>query len=517
VCRRFAAAVMLAVALCGGTGFAQEELPQIIPGEHKIPVKKDNGPRALALLQLGKDGKAALVPIAIMINGKFWDASAYKADPVPMALDSGTVYEAERSGSSQGLFTVAGALHSNAVNTQAPWLGTGSWVPTGKEKPSTALKAETAPRGIDTVDAPPRLTRNPAPASSSPPPPANNAPASPPPASSPNSGDGPPRLTRPASSAPANAPSSTPASAPGDSKGGTPGSSQPGSSQPGSTQSGSIQPVAASTAPPQKNKPAAPASIPASDSGTPEADRPRLRRGKPAESFADEDIPGYSKPGEAPSAAKSETAGQTKPAAPAPAELVPAISDAGGPEPRSYAFEWLKDEESHRRQQMTDLAKQQLLSYLQKEAKEEISAAPPARHGKTRVAEKKVPEPVLENVKMSAFDLWNTNQPILVLSAEIHLPSHSSETGFDQTRQFWITLTAYPDIYGNLRKIYAGVTDKYHLDVTPRLELIDAVDADGDGRGELLFRETSDAGTGWIIYRATADTLWKMYDSLNPE
>ena len=78
-------------------------------------------------------------------------------------------------------------------------------------------------------------------------------------------------------------------------------------------------------------------------------------------------------------------------------------------------------------------------------------------------------------------------------------------------------LVAHPDIYNNLQKLYVGITDKYHLDVTPRLELIDVVDADGDGRGEFLFRETSDAGSGYVIYRATADTLWKMYDSLNPE
>jgi hypothetical protein len=68
-----------------------------------------------------------------------------------------------------------------------------------------------------------------------------------------------------------------------------------------------------------------------------------------------------------------------------------------------------------------------------------------------------------------------------------------------------------------MHKLYAGVTDRFHLDLTPRLELVDAVDADGDGRGELLFRETSDSGSGWVIYRATADKLWKMYDSLNPE
>ena len=61
------------------------------------------------------------------------------------------------------------------------------------------------------------------------------------------------------------------------------------------------------------------------------------------------------------------------------------------------------------------------------------------------------------------------------------------------------------------------VTDKFHHDLTPRLELVDAVDADGDLRGELLFREISDAGTGWVIYRASADKLWKLFDSLHPE
>jgi hypothetical protein len=80
-----------------------------------------------------------------------------------------------------------------------------------------------------------------------------------------------------------------------------------------------------------------------------------------------------------------------------------------------------------------------------------------------------------------------------------------------------VVLVARTDIYGNLTKLYAVVTDRFHLDVAPEMNLIDVVDADGDGLGELLFRKTTDAGSGYVIYRATADKLWKMFDSMNPE
>jgi glucose dehydrogenase len=111
--------------------------------------------------------------------------------------------------------------------------------------------------------------------------------------------------------------------------------------------------------------------------------------------------------------------------------------------------------------------------------------------------------------------VWGNNQLVIVLSAEAHFPPVPGATGAPET--YSVTLVARTDIYSNLRKLYSGVTDKFHLDVTPRMELIDAVDADGDGRGELLFHETSDAGSGYVIYRATGDKLWKMFDSLAAE
>ncbi|MGO9084054.1 MAG: hypothetical protein ACLQBK_02420 [Candidatus Sulfotelmatobacter sp.] len=507
--------VVWATVLAAGVA-AQEELPQITPGERKVARKKDAGPRALALLRLTAKGKASLVPICILIDGKFWDATAYKASPIPMALEPGIVYEAERTGNSLGLFTVGTALHSNAANAPSPWLATGTWLPAGTEVANKALKAESTPVGIDTSDQPPRLTRNP---SKETPPPASTAPASPPP-SGPSSGDEPPRLTKPAPAAapPASTPQSS--SAPQSSSTGSAGSSPSGSSPPPSSQPA---PSATGSAAPAESKPADAkpedhANVPASDSGATDANRPRLRRGKPTEPLPEEEVPGYSKPGAAPSSAKAAKTVET-PVAPEPVQLVPAISDAGGPEPRSYTFEWLKDEEGERRQQITDLAKEQLRAYLNAQAKAQAGPKPAASQAQRHAPGRKSPEPVLENVHMVAFDVWTTNQPVMIFSAEAHLPPPpaGAQGGVETGLQYSITLVAYPDIYNNLHKLYVGITDKYHLDLTPRLELIDAVDADGDGRGELLFRETTDAGSGWVIYRPTADTLWKMYDSLNPE
>lgn len=522
-----------------GRAAAQEELPQINPGERKNPHKKDEGPRAVALLKLSADGKASLVPIMILIDGKFWDAAAYKADPVPMALDSGTVYEAERTGESIGLFTVASALHSKSPNVLSPWIGTGDWRPAGKETSTGEHTAETVPVGIDTSDAPPRLTKDPSRVSlpkETPPASTGQAPSQS--SGGSGSGDEPPRLKKPAASSSdsgngsTGAGSSTSGTAPAGSNAPAPGSSPTGSAS--SSQAGSAPSSAPGTkssdAKPADGKPADAKSAdikpadtpkpPASDSGATDANRPRLRRGKPTQALPDEEVAGYGKPGAEPTEAAAKAA-QAK-ASESQFELIPAISDAGGPTVRPFAFQWLnKDEESDRRKQMEALAKDQVRAYLEAQAKARIApvsspAQKPVQKNARRATGTKSPEPVLENVKLNTYDLWGNNDPVMVLSAEAHLPPLAG-TSPDADLRYSITLVAYPDLYNNLHKIYSGVTDRYHLDLTPRLQLVDAVDADGDGFGELLFRETTDAGGGWVIYRASADKLWKMFDSLNPE
>ena len=504
------------VALLAGIVFpftsarAQEERPQITPGERKAPRKKEAGPRAVAVLQLAANGKATLVPIAILVDGKFWDATAYKADPIPMALEPGTVYEAERAGSSLGLFTVSSALHSNAVNVQSPWLGTGMWVPEGSEKPKAALTAEKAPVGIETTDEPPRLTRT---GSQPPVQPANTSPSTPQNTSggSANSGQTSQGQTNPSqTTSKTGSDSSSPAPKPS-----TP--APPGDPKPGDAKSGDAKGTEAKA-------PSEP-SIATSDSGANEDSRPRLRRGKPASPFADDEIPGYSRPGAAATPATGAKDGL--PAAPdkANVQMIPAISDASAAQPKSFAFEWLKDEEGERLTQMTALAKEQVRAYIEAQAKARMVPQPASKAGSGAARHSaspkpppvKIKDPILENAQMKTFDLWGNNQPVMIFTADAHMPPPPTGAPHaDSDLQYSILLVANPDIYNNLHKLFVSVTDKYHLDMAPRLELVDALDADGDGRGELLFRETSDNANGWRIYRVTADKLWKMFDSLNP-
>jgi len=78
---------------------------------------------------------------------------------------------------------------------------------------------------------------------------------------------------------------------------------------------------------------------------------------------------------------------------------------------------------------------------------------------------------------------------------------------------FWVTIVARENYNGELRQLQAWTTDSKHLDAYPRMELIDALDADGDGRGELLFRAVNDLGRSFVISRVTADQVVALYDS----
>jgi hypothetical protein len=61
--------------------------------------------------ELAKPKGLRLVPVTIFIDGQVQDAAVYLSRPVPMALDSGTVYELDDAGVPKGLVDVKEARH----------------------------------------------------------------------------------------------------------------------------------------------------------------------------------------------------------------------------------------------------------------------------------------------------------------------------------------------------------------------------------------------------------------------
>lgn len=426
---------------------------------------KVKGPRALGLVELAPNGKAHLIPITILYNGKFYDAGAYKASPVPMALELETVYEGIRTGVSQGLFTVTAALEEKATNT---WIGEGTWLPAGSIPPKSANKtsASSRPRGMDDDEGPPKLRRS-TPEKAKPPETAPSAPTQPAaPQTTPSSGSG-------------TAPSTSPASSP--------------------------QAAPAATAP------ASSAAPPTDQEGKDQEDkdRPALRRGKPAP-----------KPPESlgkPLATPPKTAAHppTTPAASPASQIqqIPAISDADGPEPRPYTYSLKPEEEQQFRSQMLTLAAEEIRARAKQLAGETIASAPSrASSPRAKPSAAKSVQPNFEDVQLRVFDLSNSNEPEAVLTARARLPQRTgAKENAAPDLQYFVTLVARQDINGDFHKALANVTDTQHLDVLPRFELIDAVDADGDGRGELLFRQVSDAGTAFVVYRVIGNQLWPLF------
>ncbi len=448
--RNAARATLAGALLLAASGLhAQELTPQF---GRKAAV--DKGPRALGLIQLSpKSKKGRLIPIAIMMDGKFFDAGSYKAAPVPMALDFETVYEGFRSGVSQGVFTITQPGQLNHV-----WIAEGTWLPAGEKAPEKSKKYATPV--IEDKDAPPVLHRH---------------------------RDADSDAAKDSEKDKDKSKDKDQDSHKDKDQDSNKGKDKPASQPPAST------PVSSETT----------KAATATDETIGDPNRPRLRRGKPDASahrepyatFGPLTDPDFAIPTNGKPDAKT-------PADTTPPQFVfiPAISDAGGADPRPYTYEVKPAEEAIYRSKMLDLAAAQLRG--------PASAAGKVGGSSTGKSGNRLVKPAFDNVSLRILDLSSSNEPVLVLSAKTRPPAGA---GANQ-EPAEITLIARTNLEGDLMKLFFSQTDSHHLDVAPRLELIDAVDADGDGRGELLFRRTSDTGSAFGIYRVTSDRLWTLFE-----
>jgi hypothetical protein len=432
--------------------------------------KTTKGPRALGLLELGPNGNARLIPIAILIDGKYYDASAYKAAPVPMALWADTVYEGIHTGVSLGLFTVTAPQQRKDESGATVWWADGRWQTADSIKAMAARKrpVSSTPRGINDDEGPPVLRR--AGAEKPKPPEAPPAPS-----------------TQPA---PASAPAPTPAATPSTAPAASASSSPP--------------------TPPQSQDDQAPA----------DKDRPTLKRGQAGAISAEEAQKKVST-----SASVTAATAAAPPTSPAttsassgaqPAnqdQLIPAISDPHPSDSLPYNYKMSPQEEEQFRKKMLALAADEIRARVAQLAPGGAAAKPvQASSPRSKATAAKPVQPTFEDVQLQVFDLADINEPELVLTAKARMPQSSH--GKDSTNpglQYMITLVAREDVNGELHKSLANVTDTQHLDVIPRLDLIDAVDVDGDGRAELLFREVSDTSSAFVVYRVIGNQLYSLF------
>lgn len=447
--------------------------------------KASPGPRALAVLVTPKAPAGArkapqpyLIPIALWYQNRYFDAQLYGARPEPLALDGGVVYEVRRGGEALGLFTV----ESVAQQENKKWFGGGQYQ-TMKEIEARAAARRARNVGPTTTEkdeGPPRLRRSEG-RSSSPP-------------------------------SPAPAPSSAPA---------------PAASAP-STPAPAEQPAT----PAAKSEPA-PAPKPQAEPADEDPDRPRLHRAPAGEP---QTVAPAIKPGPTPLALppKNTPPPSAAPSAAPPAlgampEVLVAISDARTSEPRPYDFAWSAQEKETYTKAVEQMAGSAIADFLQRRYHVQ-SAAPPraasSPRSRTRAAAPPAspPAPPLDNVQVRALDVQTDNYPELVLTAQ-RAAQVPGPVGATDERTVYVTLvvkvdTAAVDRRDQFRSLFSYVTDDRHLDELPRLQLVDAVDADGDGIGELLFRETfspadepNPRAWGFQLFHVGPDRLEKLYDS----
>lgn len=117
---------------------------------HKVAPKPENVVRAVGVYEwtgdLAKPTASRFVPVTVFIDGELQDAGIYKPQPVPFALLSGNIYELDDAGISKGTLVLESALRA-VTPDGAPgpafdegWTAYGTYQPPASEQKATHLK-----------------------------------------------------------------------------------------------------------------------------------------------------------------------------------------------------------------------------------------------------------------------------------------------------------------------------------------------------------------------------------------
>jgi hypothetical protein len=446
---------------------------------HKV-AKTEDVVRAVAVYEwtgdMAKPAASRLIPVSLFIDGKFEDAAVYLARPVPFALLTGNVYDLDKSGVPLGALDLVYSRHlipSETANTPYDdgWFGYGKFVPPQPVRKSILKPAKTLAviNGIDDEndDKPHFSARSATPGSGAA---ATPAPGASPTADTPADDPDRPTMKRHADT------SATPDT-----------SDKTGSSGSGTTPDADPDRPTLRRRSPSDAKPSAgdQGSVTSVGSLNDDPNRPLLHRGKPESALTEADLPKLS-------------------GLPGDADLhqLVAVSDAANRPPHDFALAFTDENE-----RQTILAKMQEFARAQLTAYEAANAptppAPPASHtAQTHPAARPhhvvakqsappLPEPLLDE-ELKAYALSYGGAATYIYSARTD--------GLGPALRF-VTIVAQVDSQGEPQVALKNVTDAAHLDRTPRMRLVDVVDAEASNRASLLFELRAQNSRQFALYR----------------
>jgi hypothetical protein len=444
----------------------------------KVTDKSKDTPelRSIAVLEwTGEQGKpkaSRLVPVAVLDGGELQDGSVYLARPEPLALVPEVEYELEQDGKPVGLFDI-----NNAGQQDGGWVGFGSWKPMPGPKPKPTAKQLAHTDFDDAGSDTPVLHRKHH---------ADDAPGK-------GSGSGDSSTTnsgQSTDSAPADPDrpvlhkkSSTDNA---DSSSGPVLHKSDSADDGHAAESGDDSQASSDPDRPVLKKPKAkPAPAPQTGDDEEQAatdpDRPRLRRGK--------------------SSGDNIQVAPSLEGFPPDVQQTVAVSDAKSIPAHPWNYVWSNaGDEAKMKAAMEDLARTALglIPPVAKPAAKRTSTT--AR--KTTKPLAPTPPASLDNEQFKVFELAYGSGATLVLSAHTDGPA---------AQQKFVTMVAQPDLYGNVLVLLKNVTDGAHLDETPRMRLVDAVDAMADNRGELLFELRGGSQRQFALYRVLRGQAEKLF------
>jgi hypothetical protein len=415
------------------------------PGHIDTKKKTAQTLRSIAVLEWtgepGKPSASRIIPVTVYDGEAYQPGGLYLARPAPLAVETGTEYVLEQNGIAKGLFDV-----NTAENLQGYWFGYGSWKKLAPPPPPHKLQpAKNMPRLQSDRDSDrPQLVRH------------DNSTAS-------GGGSG----SGSSSSSPAQSPSSQS------------GASAPDNPPPTDPDRPTLRRRSDSTSS-TNSAPSSPAGNSTySDHETPiggaDPDRPRVTRG--AQNPTDSDF------------TPTKLSGN-----PSDLEQMVAVSDASDRDPRPFTYYWADPGDAAKMQAQMETLAQQATADPQTPAKTAVKPHPTAPAGHPVRAQKTPPPPLptLGDERFQAYALSEGAGATLIFSAQATRPDGSVR---------YVTLIAQPDFYGALHVIFKTVTDDSHLDETPRMRLVDAVDATANGRGDLLFEARSKVDRQFVLYQ----------------